>query len=125
MVRKNQEGNILVILILLVIIGGALGGAYYLKMQSPTSSDGEASQMSDDVLPSDLVGKSTAEITKLFGDPDASTSNSPLAKDIWVYFMSDEDSTATYFYFKNGIVVQTKQDEFNGSFDADTWFDQP
>ena len=66
-----------------------------------------------------------AEIVSQYGEPSAATTNSAMKKEIHVYMVNRDDSTGVYIYYKDGKVAKTERDEFTGSFDSSTWFNEP
>lgn len=72
-----------------------------------------------------LSGLTVSGVREKFGEPDASKANGALKKEIWVYMLNVDDSTARYVYFQDGKAVNTRNDEFNGTFESETWLSTP
>ncbi len=68
--------------------------------------------------PNKLVGKTTVEVGRQLGAPNFMEENKDKKREIWVY-TEGGDSTASYIYFENGVAVETKVDEFNGTVEGD------
>lgn len=132
---KKQKGSILVVLlILLLVTAGLYVGFVYFQEKSqekskevqsgggygggpgPYKFEGEGEEI--------VVGMTEMEALLAAGDPDEQIVNSELAKTIWVYFESDESSTATFVYIKDLVVENVFIDEFTGSFESHTWLNE-
>jgi hypothetical protein len=81
----------------------------------------------DDNRPT-VMGKTTAEVDSLLGEPIAlvrqTAANPEFSREVRIYSPYDEDPTGFYIYFRGGVVVEERLDEFNGLYGSAVleWF---
>ncbi len=66
----------------------------------------------------ELKGKTTVEVGMKLGAPNFKKENLTTKREIWVYTAAG-DSTASYYYFESGKLIDAKTDEFNGELGSD------
>lgn len=91
-------------------------GIYYLffNSQSNPPSSIKKTEINQNKKSNPDQLKSTEQIKQTLGEPIAKAQSDDKKKEIWVYKIAGEDSTALYFYIDQGLVSSTKKDEFNG-----------
>ncbi len=72
----------------------------------------------EDASLKEFKGKTTVEMAGKLGAPNYKKENSTTKREIWVY-TTGGDSTASYYYFENGKLIDLKRDEFNGELSSD------
>jgi hypothetical protein len=130
-IRAEKGSSLAAVIIVLALVAIVAFGASKYLQQKPTmptkskiSEDSKGEMSLEDINTSDLMGKDSLEITRMFGDPTAKTSDNTLTKEIWVYQFDAMDSTGLYLYLQNDVVIDTKKDEYNGTFEAETWLNE-
>jgi predicted small lipoprotein YifL len=81
----------------------------------------------DDNRPT-VLGKTTGEVDAILGEPRAlvrqTAANPEFSREVRIYSPYDEDPTGFYIYFRGGVVVEERMDEFNGLYGSAVleWF---
>lgn len=81
----------------------------------------------DDNRPT-VMGKTTGEVDAILGEPRAlvrqTAANPEFSREVRIYSPYDEDPTGFYIYFRGGVVVEERMDEFNGLYGSAVleWF---
>jgi hypothetical protein len=75
-----------------------------------------------------VMGKTTAEVGSILGEPRAlvrqTAANPEFSREVRIYSPYDEDPTGFYIYFRGGVAVEERMDEFNGLYGSAVleWF---
>lgn len=81
----------------------------------------------DDNRPT-VMGKTTGEVDAILGEPRAlvrqTAANPEFSREVRIYSPYEEDPTGFYVYFRGGVVVEERMDEFNGLYGSAVleWF---
>ncbi len=122
---KRSHGKDIAVL-LVALLGLFVGVVILLENRSSFNTQKEDIPVRETIRinnakPEDLTGKTTTEIVATYGEPAAKNISPDSTREVWVYPLNQKDSTATYLYIEDGVVMMVENNEFTGTFGDDTW----